>query len=75
MLGIISDNTCHTHRSLQDMGKMLDLYCELVLKENWKVAKIKYGPGLYQLLCLHPDTARIILKSGTGIDFCNKIYF
>ena len=51
-------------RLLNDMGQALDDFSELTIKYNSKVLKICYGPGMNQLITMHPDLSRIIFKSG-----------
>ena len=49
---------------LEDMGVALDWFKDLSVKENWKVFKFCYGPSLYQLNVVHPEGAKVILRSG-----------
>lgn len=49
---------------LSDMGAALDWFHGLYLKNGWKSIKMVMGPMWYILVCLHPDTAKVILKGG-----------
>ena len=47
------------------MGAALDWMTSLSRDpKNWKTARISYGPAFNQLVCLHPDSGRLVLRSG-----------
>lgn len=52
---------------LLDMGQVLDWVRQLILDNKWKVMKIRYGPGVYFMICAHPDAAQTVLKSGVDL--------
>ena len=59
----------HTHtrtllQLLSDMGAALDWFTGLYLKYGWKSTKLVMGPMWYMLICLHPDTVKIVLRGG-----------
>ena len=55
----------HTHTQLvNDMGASLDWFASLHSKQGWKMTQVVMGPMFNQLVCLHPDTVKTILKSG-----------
>ena len=49
---------------LKDMGKALDWINKVNRTKKSQVLKIKFGPTLYTLICVHPDTLRTVLKNG-----------
>ena len=51
-------------RMLADMGEALDWVRQLTVNNRWKSMKIRIGPGVYIMICAHPDAAQTILKSG-----------
>jgi hypothetical protein len=53
---------------LSDMGHSLDWVRQLTLDNKWKSMKIRFGPGIYFMICAHPDAAQTVLKSGTRLD-------
>ena len=46
------------------MGKTLDWIYDLAVTNNWKSFKVNMAPGTPQLIGTHPDTAKIMLRSG-----------
>ena len=52
-------------RLLSDMGKALDWLTGLAAERRWQVTRVNAGPGINFIVCLHPDTLRVITKSGT----------
>ena len=57
------DKLPHT-QMLSDMGAVLDWFTEFYTRDKLKSVKAVMGPFLYQLVCLHPDTVKVVLKSG-----------
>ncbi len=55
------------YRMLKDMGKALDWIDKMTKTNKSQVYKIKYGPTLYQLTCVHPDAVRTVLRNGMGM--------
>ena len=49
---------------LSDMGAAMDWFHGLYLKNGWKSTKLVMAPMWYMLVCLHPDTAKVVLKGG-----------
>ena len=49
---------------LSDLGAALDWFTGLYTNHKWKSFKMVMGPFWYQLVCLHPDTVKVVLKSG-----------
>ena len=54
----------HALRMVKDMGAALDWLRDLTNTHGWKSFKISYGPTLNMFVCVHPDTARMALRSG-----------
>ena len=54
-------------RMLADMGEALDWVRQLTLDNKWKSMKVRIGPGVYIMICAHPDAAQIVLKSGRPV--------
>ena len=52
---------------LSDMGEALDWLRQLALDNEWKSMKIRIGPGVYIMICTHPDAAQTVLKSGRSV--------
>ena len=55
-------------RMLSDMGAALDWVRQLTLDNKWKSMKIRIGPGVYIMICAHPDAAQTVLKSGRPVN-------
>ena len=53
---------------LSDMGAALDWVRQLTLDNKWKSMKIRIGPGVYIMICAHPDAAQTVLKSGRPVN-------
>ena len=54
----------HALKMVRDMGAALDWIKGLASTHGWKAFKVSYGPTLNMLVCAHPDTASVILRSG-----------
>ena len=54
----------HPYRMLKDTGKALDWINEVNRTKKSQVLKLRFGPTLYNLNCVHPDTLRTVLKNG-----------
>ena len=54
----------HALKMVKDMGATLDWIRDLTNVHRWKSFKVSYGPALNMFICVHPDTARIALRSG-----------
>ena len=57
---------------LSDMGAALDWFSGLQTKHGWKTTKLVMGPMWYQLVCLHPDAAKVALRSGACLTPCDN---
>ena len=57
---------------LSDMGAALDWFAGLYLRFGWKSAKLVMGPMWYMLVCLHPDTCKVVLRGGS-FPFCHSL--
>ena len=54
-----------THsQMLRDRSTMVDWFTGLYAKHKWKSFKVVLGPFWYNLMCVHPDTVKVVLKSG-----------
>ena len=51
-------------RILQDTAKSMVKFSDYALKNRFETLKICLGPMMYQLVCFHPDSIRIVYKSG-----------
>ena len=49
---------------VKDMSATLDWFLDLTRTHGWKSFKFSFGPFMNQLVCTHPDTVKIVLKSG-----------
>ena len=49
---------------IKDMGAMLDWLLDQTRTNGWKSFKLSFGPAINELVCTHPDTVKIVLKSG-----------
>ena len=58
----------HAPKLVRDMGAALDWIKGLASTHGWKSLKVSYGPTLNMFVCVHPDTASVVLRSG-GIAF------
>ena len=54
----------HALKMVRNMGAALDWMNSLANTHGWKAFKVSYGPTLNMLVCAHPDTASVILRSG-----------
>ena len=57
----------HTQQMLKDMGAELDRMTDICVNNGWKATKSVLGPLYYMLSCVHPDTAKVVLKGGTCV--------
>lgn len=48
----------------------MDWFSELYIKFGWKTTKLVMAPFWYQLVCLHPDTVKVVLKGGVPVCMC-----
>jgi hypothetical protein len=58
----------HSPKILSDMGAALDWFTGLYTRFGWKSAKLVMGPLWYMLVCLHPDTCKVVLKGDPKSD-------
>lgn len=59
---------------VKDMAAGIVKFTDLALTNRWKTIKICYGPMMNQLVCVHPETIRLIYRSGeTLIDSIDLI--
>ena len=77
---VSTDDVCHMLSLVQllnDMGPggTLDWLSGLQTKHGWKTVKVVFGPMWYQLVCLHPDTAKVVLRSGTCLTSCDSSWW
>ena len=54
----------HALKMIRNMGAALDWIKGLASTNGWKAFKISYGPTLNLFVCVHPETASVILRSG-----------
>ena len=60
---------------LKDMGQALDDFNEITTKNSSNVLKVRYGPGMYQMVTMHPDLSKILLKSGIEPKYTCFVFF
>ena len=46
------------------MGETLDWFKQVAFENKWKAMKFKLASGVYILTVTHPESTRVILKSG-----------
>lgn len=46
------------------MGAGLDWLNEVVERRGWKIFRFNFFPGYSQVVCAHPDSARVVLQKG-----------
>ena len=49
---------------VKDMGKALDWYTDMAVKNRWKYTRVVLGPGKSVCVGLHPDILRTFFKAG-----------
>ena len=71
---MLSENVCSCSRAqmLGDMGAALDWLSGLQTRHGWRTTKLVFGPMWYQLVCLHPEAAKVALRSGTYLTSCDS---
>jgi len=54
----------HALKIARNTGAAFDWIKDLASTHGWKSLKISYGPTLNMFVCVHPDTASVMLRSG-----------
>lgn len=57
---------------LADREGYVDYYAQLVAKNRWKVLRLDFAPGLRMFMATHPDSVKMILRSGQVHDYWCK---